>query len=550
MTGDLLHNLDLLARAGPVSGMTDAQLLERYTGRGGESAEIAFAAIVARHGPMVLGVCRHVLPDANDVHDAFQATFLVLVRKARSVRFVDSLGPWLYGVSYRVAARARSDAARRRGRETGGLDALTAPQAHDAERNDVQALLHAELNRLPEKYRVPVVLCHLEGKTHEEAARALRCPVGTVSGRLSRARGLLRDRLRRRGVAPPAGAFALPLAAPPAVSPALLLAATLTAGRGSASVAVRSLAQGVLTAMIWNRIKTAALAAAATGTLAVGAGWAFSQSPAAIPPTAKPPSVRPPVPASAPEPGDGPKAESKKDQVKTAAENFTPPIHANLGSSFVVTHAPEPNKVWTMNLADGVWKPYSAPEGTKVDWFMIENLLVLNQQGPAIKELAFYDEAHGGWSTQPLKKTATEVLWETVMGSQIFVANMSGAAVTEIVLYDPTQGKWSTYDLSGPVKAVRFLGSNPKVLVFMAGKELVAFNISTRDWVPMELPDEFHVRALVGDNAILIQQRTTLYAFSLKTGKWSRGVETAGPPLIEMEMGTMHGMGGIGGGFR
>jgi len=304
MTGDLLHNLDLLARAGPVAGLTDAQLLERYTGRRGESAEIAFAAIVARHGPMVLGVCRHFLGDANDAHDAFQATFLVLVRRARSVRFDDSLGPWLYGVSCRVAARARSDSARRRAREAGGVDTLAAPPDRDADRNDVQAVLHAELNRLPEKYRVPVVLCHLEGMTHEEAARTLRCPVGTVSGRLSRARSLLRSRLTRRGMGATASAAVgavLPRPADASVPPAffkptLQAAARLAAGQPVATP-VWKLTQGVLIAMFLNKLKVVTGVACFGGLLALGAGYVAGQGPGpenSVAPTPK--AANPPEP--------------------------------------------------------------------------------------------------------------------------------------------------------------------------------------------------------------------------------------------------------------
>ena len=175
-------------------------------------AEAAFAALVARHGPMVLGVCRRALADPGDVEDAFQATFLVLVRRAGSVRAGDSLGRWLYGVARRVAAKARARSQRARVRTTPSRRRADGPGIR-ADRIGLLAALDEEVSRLPEKYRAPVVLCHLEGLTHAEAAARLRWPVGTVSGRLSRARGLLKDRLVRRGLAPTAGSLGLLLAA-------------------------------------------------------------------------------------------------------------------------------------------------------------------------------------------------------------------------------------------------------------------------------------------------------------------------------------------------
>ena len=160
---------------------------------------------------MVRAVCRQILHDPNDVNDAFQATFLVLVQRAGAIRVEKSLAPWLHGVACKVAARLRTNLLRRRSREGAG-DGNHVISPHDsegAERSEVLPLLQEELSRLPEKYRVPVVLCHLEGKSHEEAARELSWPVGTLSGRLSRARDMLRSRLNRRGVTSAAGIIPL-----------------------------------------------------------------------------------------------------------------------------------------------------------------------------------------------------------------------------------------------------------------------------------------------------------------------------------------------------
>ena len=187
-----------------MTGLTDAQLLERFALARDSAGELALRELIHRHGPMVLAVCRHVLRHSYDVDDAFQATFLVMVRRAHSIRIAESLGPWLCSVAYRTAQRARADAIRHRpGNEEQLLAAEEPPRDTDPFKVDLRPLLHEELSRLPDRYRAPIVLCHLEGKTHEQAARLLNWPVGTLSGRLSRGRQLLRARLERRGVLVP-----------------------------------------------------------------------------------------------------------------------------------------------------------------------------------------------------------------------------------------------------------------------------------------------------------------------------------------------------------
>jgi RNA polymerase sigma factor (sigma-70 family) len=255
--------------AGTVAGLGEGQLLDRFVARRDDAA---FEALVARHGPMVLAVCRSLLRDPNDVDDAFQAVFLVLVKRAGSVRHRDLLGPWLHGVARRVALRARTEAARRRDRTTAGVEP-SRPFDDDLDRQDMRASIHAEIDRLPASYRAAIVLCYFEGRTHEEAARELGWPVGTVRGRLARARDLLRGRLARRGIglAPAALLSALAREAEAAV-PGVLLesttkAAALAAAGPLASLLATStlvssraliLAQGVLPVMSASKIKLAA----------------------------------------------------------------------------------------------------------------------------------------------------------------------------------------------------------------------------------------------------------------------------------------------------
>ncbi len=282
-------------RGETVSGLSEWQLLERYLDARDESA---FEALVSRHGPMVLGVCRRMLRDSADVDDAFQATFLVLVRRAKQLGPRDAIGPWLYGVASRVALRARAQSARLRQFEpvAPGFAAVAPAEAWvDPELGE---LLDQELGRLPSKYRSPLVLCYLEGRTHEEAARELKWPVGTVKGRLARARDLLRSRLIRRGMGPAAGALASLLAfeAKAALDRPLLertvRSSFKVAGGQSVSQVVSSsitsLAEGMLTTMILNQFKWTALGILMTG-LALTSAGVMARQPAG--PKSNPPST-------------------------------------------------------------------------------------------------------------------------------------------------------------------------------------------------------------------------------------------------------------------
>lgn len=230
------RQLRRLLGAPAAEGASDAELLECFVTRRDENA---FALLMRRHGPLVLSVCRRLLTDAHAVDDAYQATFIVLVRRASSLRREGTLGGWLHGVATRVALKARMNAARRRGREQlasgdeGEVDAVSLEtDAHDlAAQRELCQLLDTEVSRLPEKYRTALVLCDLEGKTHEEAARELGCPAGSMSWRLTQAREQLRDRLARRGIALASTALAAVLAEQSATAavPPLLCETTLQA---------------------------------------------------------------------------------------------------------------------------------------------------------------------------------------------------------------------------------------------------------------------------------------------------------------------------------
>jgi RNA polymerase sigma factor (sigma-70 family) len=255
-------------RAGALraDSLSDGQLLELYVARRDESA---FAAIIGRHGPMVLGVCRRVALDHHDAEDAFQATFLVLVRKAASVVPRSRVGPWLYGVACRTALRVKVAALKRRAKEKQRVALPDRPEVPRDTWHALQPLIDQELGRLPDKYRLPVVLCDLEGRTRKETAQQLGWPEGTVSGRLARARELLARRLVRHGMLVSGEFLAAALAqnaASAAGVPAALVASTLQAAslfaRGQATsgaipAQITLLVKGALNDMLLSKLKTA-----------------------------------------------------------------------------------------------------------------------------------------------------------------------------------------------------------------------------------------------------------------------------------------------------
>lgn len=204
------RHLGMLFGVGAVAGWTDGQLLDRFVTGDGGGTDLTFAALVERHGPMVLRVCGKVLADPHDAQDAFQATFLILAQRAGTIRRRESVGSWLHGVAVRVARVARAAAARRRAHEQRAAALISTTHASSSfDLTDLGPALHEELERIPKQYRAPLVLCYLEGLTHEQAAEHLRWPVGTVRSRLARGRERLRGRLVRRGLAPSVGALGL-----------------------------------------------------------------------------------------------------------------------------------------------------------------------------------------------------------------------------------------------------------------------------------------------------------------------------------------------------
>ena len=258
-TGDIVRGLDRLFHSGTISGLDESALVDRFAN---SRDPAAFEAIVKRHGAMVWSVCRQTLRDPNDAADAFQATFLIFAARAGAIRRREKLGGWLHGVAMRVSSRARRDLLRR---PPLLMDVADSSQDDHAESRERVVLLHEELARLPGKYRDPIVLCHLEGCTHDEAAARLGWPVGTVRGRLSRGRDRLRERLTRRGIAGALIGFES-ITPPIALSERTINAATATASVGKTAASLLSvqgatwLAWGVRTMMIKSWVLTGVVA--------------------------------------------------------------------------------------------------------------------------------------------------------------------------------------------------------------------------------------------------------------------------------------------------
>ena len=285
--GAVARQMERLFGGGSVAGLDEGELLRRFASRRDPAA---LEALVSLHGPMVLGVCRRVLGSSHDAEDAFQATFLILVKKAGTIRDPAGLGPWLYGVAHRVAIRARGNAARRRARERPGAEESAMAATGDPsslDRRELRSVLDDAIAALPERFRRPVILCYLEGLTHDQAADRLRCPVGTIRSRLATAREKLRAKLSRKGVTMPAAALATAIAseAAPAAVSAVLLERTITAATafavggvaaataGAVPAGAAALAEGMATTMMITKMKVVGGMLLA-GVLTIGVGGA------------------------------------------------------------------------------------------------------------------------------------------------------------------------------------------------------------------------------------------------------------------------------------
>jgi RNA polymerase sigma factor (sigma-70 family) len=502
--------LEALWTSGTLTGMSDAQLLSRFAGVRDAAAESAFRELMYRHGPMVMGVCRQIIRHPHDADDAFQATFLVLVRKAGSIRVGGSLAPWLYAVAYRTAQRARAIASRYRSAPVESLEDPMRHPASDPGHFDLRPLLHEELNRLPGKYREPIVLCHLEGKTHEEAARLLQWPVGTLSGRLSRGRELLRSRLKRRGMeVSPAILSANWLAGTPTSVTLPLIEFTVGAAIGFAapavSTSVLSLTQGVLNAMLLNKIKMTALTVLLFGGMTAGISvWGI----AASHPTPRPDSV-----GQQNAPKDVGKAVATNQNTETVTVPFKKALGSgsrrtgpNMGLSFPVVHMKNsPNIDFPGNLAS----------------IRTASMVLVESADRTAWEALSLEIEHPDWSKVKLPDGTTA---QPIAGSDIAALMLKGKRIERVAAFSPYTGAWSMQQLLKPVEEEITPVVGPGSALYQAGDDFYAFSARRGTWGVLHLEGHEKATVTTSPTDVEVIQGNRLYVFSLKQGEWSKGV--------------------------
>jgi RNA polymerase sigma factor (sigma-70 family) len=509
------RQLEVLWTAGTFTGLSDAHLLSRFIGSRDRTAEAAFRELVDRHGPMVMGVCRQILRRPQDADDAFQATFLVLVRKARSIRVGDSLAPWLYGVAYRTAHRVRAIAGRYRTDAIEPMAEAVESSRDDSFTLDVRPLLHEELARLPGKYRDPIVLCHLEGKTHEEAARLLAWPVGTVSGRLSRGRQLLKARLERRGVEAPSAILAARWLTEAPLSPSLVEAALGASARFSAaatiSTSVQSLAQGILRAMLIHKLKLISLALVAVGVMSGGLAWAIRASRAASPP----------VP---PEAGPAATAPSEQHATQPSRDHFAAPqpkpIAPDVDPVAVPGQAAGPG-LGIRPAPFGENRPNAVDLGHRLPVFRSSSILVVESPDRRSWQAMSPESEDVAWQKLPIPAgvTATPLLTEDTVALAL-----KGKSIDHVAAFSRSTGKWSVQHLSKPAEEVSPY-INGGGAVYQIGNDVYAFSSRAGKWGELHLEGSGKPRVSLSANDIDVMQGNRLYVFSLKHGRFSAGVE-------------------------
>jgi RNA polymerase sigma factor (sigma-70 family) len=276
-SGELFAQLETLFRDGAIGGLSDSQLLEQFVASRHARSDAAFRTLMQRHGPMVLRVCRSVLADPHEAEDAFQATFVALAQQARSIRNRGSVASWLHGTARNVALKAQTTARRRQQRERRVAEAAVVYDSQQTAFDDFPfaPIVHEEIERLPAKYRAPIVLCYLEGKTQEQAASELGWPCGTVRGRLARARDCLRERLTRRGVTVPAGLLVAGTAGVArAATHVSRIHSTISVARAALdNTTTACRARAVLNSIVADRLRVAALLICLAGS--GGGFWAW-----------------------------------------------------------------------------------------------------------------------------------------------------------------------------------------------------------------------------------------------------------------------------------
>jgi RNA polymerase sigma factor (sigma-70 family) len=502
--GIALEGLNRVFNLGTVAALSEGDLLEQFITKADDTA---FAALVSRHGPMVLGVCRRILRDEHDVEDAFQATFLVLVRRASSIRDRGLVSNWLYGVAHRVAVRAKANAARRHRHEQTGI-ALDPAGDHKPPLDDLAAILDQELSRLPESLRAPVLYCYLEGLTHDEAALKLGCPVGTVRSRMSRARALLERRLTRRGVSATSMAM-IPTFALQHVSESLV-DSTVRAVMGAAArkTGASLLAKGVLTAMLISRVKIIATAIVLGVVTLVGAGAVAQQL-----------SESKPVP----DPADS-KAQLTQSLAKIQDEE------AALKAKLVKVS--EQKRALQLRLAELIGSEQSEPDRVKpkrtdptqakrpvpsyIRWGDV--IVVTSSKGDKI---SVYYNLTG--ESKPIRLFASNEPTHNVVpnfNEQAVAPSISGPKIGRIPVFSCTDSRWHVQELRETVETAEPIISE-QIITYSLGRYIYAFSTLANRWDVLELPVGANAKVVVGESSATLENDGHIYDFSVQKGKWA-----------------------------
>jgi RNA polymerase sigma factor (sigma-70 family) len=505
----VLHHLYTLFNVGVVAGLTDGQLLEQFVRQRGEAAEVAFAALVERHGPAVLRTCLVIVGNDHDAQDAFQATFLVLVRKGGTLWVEDSLGPWLHRVACRAAARVKVATDQRRAIERRAAKIAGNQRRSDSEvRDDLSRALHEEVDRLPSHYRRPIILCDLEGHSYEEAARHLGCPVGTVRSRLARGRERLRGRLIRRGLAPSAELAgtaiftnAMPKTVPAALLKSTIQAATsgqadLTVTAGVVSASVTAIVEGVLRAMLMTKIRTMIVLTLAAAVTVTGLGLLARGAADGTPP-ANQETGKTKVEIAGPPPAPSPTRES------------------NNASIFAVGDANE-LKVWAYDLGSKTWYSYKALKGTKVRGLATLNIATMSVKGEQITEIAAYCTKVGKWSRQPLSEPVHgEIIPDVRNDYAIYPIGQ------DVYAFSSLTGTWSRQVLSAPPKRENAPFTSDDCAVYTIGRRAYAFSALKGRWTTLDFDEGSEAWALTGPfQSVLVGGASRLYSFVPQVGRF------------------------------
>lgn len=516
-TDSTARALQTLFGPGTTVGLTDGQLLERFSTQPGDSAESAFAALVERHGPMVLRACRAVLRDEHDALDAFQATFLILARKGPRLWLRDSLAPWLYRVARRAAIRLASQSGRRRDAERRAAIASDA-SSHDDRNRDTERILHEEVDRLPERFRRAIILCDLDGRTHDEAARSLDCPIGTIKSRLVRGRDRLRDQLTRRGLSPAVGLPGwIKLPTPLVGSTARFVVESTSGGPTAAVGGAAALAGATMGGMFMDQIKVAATFVLGLGLATAGYGL-LAHAAADPPPARDPAGIAPASPPPAPAP------------LSTKSAASPPPLAAVEKIDRRVLVMNGRTQAWAYDAKNQKWRTYRSPNSSRLTVGGDESIATAQPNSGPIAELAAFSDKTGAWARQVLIEPSEYENPRPISTSKYYAYVNYGRY---LYVYVARSGRWHHIKLTDEQELSATRDRTPPIahngqnfILYELQGRLVAFSVLTETWDFLELDrksgrgESANIGRHSPDGIVYCMNGDRLFAYEPKLGKF------------------------------